>query len=77
MKPTKLINIKKDDLSSNVVSRLRSILPKPEIDPRYLLVDDDVFESLSREIFPSAIQLNHINFIGWLVIGRSMVCEVG
>jgi len=77
MRSLKLPNIKKDELAVSAISRLRAILPKPEEIPKYILVDDDIYESLKNQLSGSAIKADFLLLDSWMVIRRSMVYEIG
>lgn len=73
----KVPNVKKDDMSVDLMLQLEQFLPKRAELPTWLLVDHDVYLTIRDLVGSSAIKNDHIEFRGWKVIGRGDVCEVG
>ena len=72
----KIPNINKSNMEIDLINELCAALPKREMPPTWLLVDQDIYLTLQSRVSPF-LDEDYINFRGWRVIGRGNVCEVG
>ena len=76
-KGLRLPNVKKDQMAVDLIPKLKALLPTRSPPPQYLVVDSDVYEALTHALPRDGIEADHLNLLGWKVISRDMICELG